>query len=181
MPKTYEITADDVQIIRRQMKETTDKKIYKRLEVVALRGEGKSNREIADITKFHAKYVSQLVSQYVNKGLIKLSTDGRKGGNHKNLSDEQELAILNSFNEEARAGKVITPGAIRKKYEEVLGREIKPTFIYAVLKRHHWRMVMPRGKHPQKASDEAIEASKKLTKFTKKTVNNIVQHISGYD
>ncbi len=31
-----------------------------------------------------------------------------------------------------------------------------------VLKRKGWRKVMPRSKHPKKASPEAIEASKKL-------------------
>jgi hypothetical protein len=32
------------------------------------------------------------------------------------------------------------------------------------LKRHGWRKVKPRPRHPGKASDEVIEASKKLTK-----------------
>jgi hypothetical protein len=31
-----------------------------------------------------------------------------------------------------------------------------------LLARHGWRKVTPRGKHPDKASDEAMEASKKL-------------------
>ena len=34
--------------------------------------------------------------------------------------------------------------------------------IYAVLHRNGWRKTMPRSRHPKKASDEAIEASKKL-------------------
>ena len=31
-----------------------------------------------------------------------------------------------------------------------------------LLERHNWRKVMPRSRHPKKASDEAIEASKKI-------------------
>ncbi|MDE7249890.1 MAG: winged helix-turn-helix domain-containing protein, partial [Lachnospiraceae bacterium] len=33
--------------------------------------------------------------------------------------------------------------------------------IYCVLKRHGWRKVMPRSRHPKKASEEVIETSKK--------------------
>jgi hypothetical protein len=79
------------------------------------------------------------------------------------MSNAQEEAILKEFNETAQLGRIITPSEIKKRYDEVLGRETKPTFIYAVLKRHGWRKVMPRSKHPNKASDEVIEASKKLT------------------
>lgn len=35
--------------------------------------------------------------------------------------------------------------------------------IYILLERHGWRLVVPGGKRPKKASDEDIEASKKLT------------------
>jgi hypothetical protein len=37
-----------------------------------------------------------------------------------------------------------------------------------LLERHDWRMVMPRGKHPKKASEAEIEASKKLKLNTRK-------------
>ncbi|WP_414153386.1 winged helix-turn-helix domain-containing protein [Peptoniphilus sp.] len=35
--------------------------------------------------------------------------------------------------------------------------------MYRVLKRHGFRKIMPRSKHPKKASKEVIETSKKLT------------------
>jgi len=163
MIKEYKITENEAREIRQRMKIVKKANIYKRMEAVALRGEGKSNTEVSEITKYHPKRVSQLVSLFVNGGLEKLASDGRKGGNHKNLSKEQEEEILDSFDENATAGKIITPAEIKMKYDVVLGRETKATFIYAVLKRHEWRMVMPRSQHPKKASDEEIESSKKLT------------------
>ena len=42
-----------------------------------------------------------------------------------------------------------------------------------VLERHGWRKVMPRSKHPQKASDEAIEASKKIKAAIEGSFNNL--------
>lgn len=41
-----------------------------------------------------------------------------------------------------------------------IGRETGNSYIYTMLKRHGWRKVMLRAKHPKKADDEAIEASK---------------------
>ena len=49
------------------------------------------------------------------------------------------------------------------EFDEKLGKDTGRVYIYMLLERHGWRKIMPRSKHPQKASDEAIEASKKLT------------------
>jgi len=51
---------------------------------------------------------------------------------------------------------------IKEAYEKVIGHRTSTSQIYCVLHRHGWRKKMPRSKHPKKASDEAINASKKL-------------------
>jgi len=49
-----------------------------------------------------------------------------------------------------------------KEYEKRIGHEIRSHGqIYKLLKRHGWRKIKPRPEHPQKASEEEIEASKK--------------------
>ena len=161
--KTYIITKEAVDEIREAMQKEKNKNLYRRMEVVALRGEGKSNAEIAEITKYNVKYISQLVSLYANKGLSALAEEGRKGGNHRNVSAEQEQAFLDGFRQNAEKGHIITPAEIKKEYDTLVGKETKDTFIYAVLKRNKWRAVMPRSQHPQKANDEEIKSSKKLT------------------
>jgi len=153
--------------LREAMKHCKEVTAYRRLEAVALRGEGKSNKEIGLLTGFHPDWVSKLVSRFYKEGIEALLEDGRQGGNHQNLTNEQEERLLKEFEETASAGQLITPADIKKR-DELLGRETKPTFIYAVLKRHGWRKVMPRSKHPKKASDEEIESSKKLTLKSRK-------------
>ena len=64
---------------------------------------------------------------------------------------------------EAEAGHIVEISKIKAAYVEKVGHSIGNGQIYCVLKRHGWRKVMPRSQHPQKASDEAIEASKKLS------------------
>jgi transposase len=164
MPRTYKITMENAAEIRVEMRKEKNKNLYRRMEAVALRGEGKGNDEIAAITKYNAKYVSQLVSLYAKKGLNALREEGRKGGNRRNLSVEQERELLEGFRKEAEKGHVITPAEIKAAYDTLAGKETKDTFIYTVLRRNKWRMVMPRSQHPKKASDEEIESSKKLTK-----------------
>ncbi len=59
--------------------------------------------------------------------------------------------------------KTVSVHDIETAYREAVGHSIGTSQIYYVLHRHGWRKVMPRSKHPKKASDEVIEASKKLT------------------
>ena len=163
MPKTYQVTEAESKELRETMKKCKKVNAYRRMEAVALRGEGKTNEQIGMLTGFHSDWVSKLVSLYCNDGLNALLQDGRCGGNHKNLTREQEEKILKEFEESASKGQLITPNDIKKRYDEAVGHETKPTFIYSVLKRHNWRKIMPRSKHPNKASDEVIATSKKLT------------------
>jgi len=163
MPKTYYVTEAESKKLRETMKDCKIVNAYRRMEAVALRGEGKTNEEIGKLTGYHSDWVSKLVSRYCNHGIDALIKDGRRGGNHRNLPTEQEEGILKEFEESASKGQLMTPKDIKKKYDEEVGRETKPTFIYSVLKRHGWRRVMPRSKHPNKASDEVIATSKKLT------------------
>ena len=94
MPRTYRITEENSKELRRAMKDKNNSRFYARLQAVALRGEGKDNAEIGPITGYHPAYVSRLVSLYCREGLSGLCKDGRKGGNHRNMTDEEEKAFL---------------------------------------------------------------------------------------
>jgi hypothetical protein len=59
---------------------------------------------------------------------------------------------------------VLDTAELERCYEKAVGHRISSGQIYRVLQRHDWRKVMPRSKHPKKASEEVIETSKKLTK-----------------
>jgi len=79
------------------------------------------------------------------------------------MSAAEEEAFLAEYKKQAEEGQIIEVGAIKAAYEAKVGHSIGGSQIYYVLARHGWRKIMPRSKHPNKASDEAIEASKKLT------------------
>ena len=155
----YKVNPEEATIIREKMKTVEKPEAYRRLMIVALRGEGKRNAEIAKIVGVHPDSVGQIVKRYVLKGIDALI----KGGNNRNMSQEEEKAFLGQFEEAARKGQVITVAEIAEAYDEYTGKKhTSKSTVYYLLHKLGWRKVIPRSKHPNKASDEAIEASKKL-------------------
>ena len=162
MPKTYRISAENAAEIEEIRKTITDKKVDRRLHAVQLRGEGMTNREIAEKLDTSDKMVSQWVSAYINNGGIKALLPKERIGMHRNLSFEEEKEFLSAYTKKAEAGQIIDLNELKAAYIEKVGHSIGGSQIYRVLERQGWRKVMPRSKHPQKANDEAIDASKKL-------------------
>ena len=162
MPKTYKISAENAAEIKEVRKTITDKKVDRRLYAVQLRGEGLTNDEIAQKLDTSDKMVSQWVSAYINNGGIAALLPKERIGMHRNLSIEEEKEFLSAYTKQAEAGQIIDLNELKAAYIEKVGHSIGGSQIYRMLERHGWRKVMPRSKHPQKTSDEAIEASKKL-------------------
>lgn len=162
MPKTHSIDPQDAEKIKQLRKQIRDKQEDKRLYAVQLRAEGTPHRDIATKLDTSRQVISNWISKYVKEGLEGLLKKGQKG-NHRNLSFEEEAQLLQSFEEEAKKGQLICIREIEEAYRDKVGHSISNAQIYRVLKRHNRRKVMPRSKHPKKASEEAIEASKKLT------------------
>ena len=164
---TYQITEEEYKEIVIREKQTRDKRISKRLRVLMLRYERKSNPEIAAKLDISTDRLSHLISEYKRVGLEEY-VRVKYTGNHRNMSYEEEQEILDRFQEAAKAGQVITVKEIKAAFDEKLGRDTGRGYIYMLLKRHRWRKLKPRSRHPKKASDEEIAASKKLKPSWKK-------------
>ncbi len=162
--KMYRISEEDSKNLRKEMKKAKNILAYRKMEAVALRGEGKKNDEIGEITGFHPDMTGRFAKEYLEGGLAGLLYDGRKGGNHRNASESEEEAFVAEFEEAARKGEVISVGEIAVAYDKRFGKEHKSkSTVYYLLHKLGFRKVMPRSKHPNSATPEAIEASKKLT------------------
>lgn len=161
MPKKYKISDEETKKIKEVRKRIKDKKVDKRLHAVQLRGEGMKNQEIAEKLDTTHRMVSSWVSAYA-KGGIEALLAKKRIGNHRNMSFEEEKEFLSKYFNQAEKGQIVEVNEIKKEYIEKVGHSISNEQIYRVLHRHNWRKVMPRSKHPKKASEEAIEASKKL-------------------
>ncbi len=162
----YRITTEQKQEIEHARKVNKNKRVENRLRVLALRAEGTELNEIAKITGYSRSYVNRLVATYCKEGIGAI-VENHYAGNRRNMSLEEEAALLETFKQKAEQGQIIEVREIKAAYEAKVGHSIGGTQIYYVLRRHGWRKVMPRSKHPNKASEEVIEASKKLTPKSK--------------
>ncbi len=156
----FQISAEEYEAVKKAEKETGDKNISRRLRILMMRYEGHKVREIAELTGMRINSISQLCRRYREQGLEEFKRN--KCTSHwYALPVEKEREILSRFEKRAEAGQEVTVMEIKAAFDEARGKDTGRGYIYMVLKRHGWRKVMPRSKHPQAASEEACEASKK--------------------
>jgi transposase len=147
------------------IKQNKLKQVDRRLRAIKLYLEGKKQSEIAKKLDYSRAWVCTLVKEYHEKGLEEYARH-KYGGNRRNMSVEEEIEILSQFEDASNRGDLVVANTIKKKFDEKLGRDTGRGYIYMLLKRHRARKLAPRTAHPKKASDEVIEASKKLTSDT---------------
>ena len=161
MGSRYQFREEEIAAIQEARRKNKDKRAEQRLKALELRAKGGSAKAVSQATGFSAAYVSQLVKKYRDNGLEAISGN-HYGGNHRNMSREEEAAILEPFQERAARGELVEIHEIAEACQARVAHKVSNGQIYCVLERHGWRKVMPRGRHPKKASEEVIETSKKL-------------------
>lgn len=155
----------ELKMVNALIKANKLKRVDRRLQVIKLMLDGKDAVQIAEKLDYSRFWVSRLIKEYYEKGLIEYARH-KYGGNHRSLSEAEEDEILRGFDARAEAGEIVRAADIKKAFDKKIGKDTGRGYIYMLLARHNYRKVMPRPKHPKKASDEAIEASKKLTPST---------------
>ena len=158
----YEFTEEQLQELANAAKVNKRKDVDRRLRALLMRAKGNTLAEIAQVTGYSFSNITKLVRTYRADGLAAI-IENHYGGNHRNMSYEEEAALLKPFKKKAEAGQMVEISEIKAAYQEAVGHSVGTSQIYYVLHRHKWRKVMPRSRHPKKASDEVIETSKKLT------------------
>ena len=161
MGSRYQFTEEEIAAIKETRRKNKDKRAEQRLKALELRAKGESANAVSQATGFCAEYVSQLVKKYRDNGLEAIAGN-HYGGNHRNMSREEEAAILEPFKGRAEKGEMVETHEIAEAYQAHVEHKVSNGQIYCVLERHGWRKVMPRSKHPKKASEEVMETSKKL-------------------
>ena len=162
MAKKYEINKEKIEELDRARKNNRDKNVDRRLRALILHAQGYKGKKISEITGYNEKYLYELYRKYLTKGLEGI-TGNHYGGNHRNMTYEEESRFLAQFIDEADGGHITDVSAIKAAYDKRVGHETGHGQIYCVLHRHGWTKKLPRSRHPKSADPEAIEASKKLT------------------
>ena len=168
----------EIKRIEEAARKNKNKRVDKKLQVLILRYKRKSNEEISAKTGYNVRYITTLMGQYQKQGLDEYIRI-KQTSHNRNLSEEQEREVLERYEAKADAGQELTAEDIRGGLEEAIGRETTQDYVYRVLRRHGWRKVKPRPKHPKAASQEEQDSSKKLNLITTKSCKNTPAEMFG--
>ena len=147
--------------IKKAYKDSKNPKEHHRLLCLKLRVcKGYSTNKIAEIVEYKPTYVDELISKYNRNGITDIAIK-KQVGNRRNFSVEEEKEFLQTFQKQAEAGQMLVINDIQTAYEKLFGKPVPKATVYNLLHRNGWRKIMPRSKHPKKASPEAIAAYKK--------------------
>lgn len=159
--KRVEFTEAERKQIEAELGKDHPAHVYKRLMALKFKAvDGMRSDEAGKLLGMYPSSVNRIVNRYKAEGMEAIVGKRHHGG-HRYMTLEQETAFLAGFREQGEAGKVIEVTEIHLAFQEAVGHPVSRDTIYYLLKKHEWRKVMPRGQHPKKASDEAIEAYKK--------------------
>jgi hypothetical protein len=156
-----EITPEERAAVERELKETQASHVYKRLMVIKLKAQGgKGNREISEIVGMNVSSVNRILLRLKKEGIQAIVGKRHDHGN-RYMSREEEVRFLQAFRQRGDAGQIIEVADIHKAYEKTVGHAVTRSAIYYLLHKHQWRKVMPRSKHPKKASEAEIKEYQK--------------------
>lgn len=161
-----EITEEEYNAAVKAEKETKNKNVSRRLKVIILSYEGLKNSEIAEKLDYNPTYITKILKSFKIEG-IEYFTSNKQMGNNRHLSKYEEEKILNKFKEISEKGNIVSAKEIKEELDKEIGKETPSNYVYRLLKRHNWRKVMPRKRHPKSASEEEKNSSKKLKKVPK--------------
>ena len=155
-------TEEQIKKIAKELAEEKNAKVIRRLQVISWRMNGKTDAEIMEWSGFCRKSIYNFLNKYKDGGVEALRSKCA-GGNCRKLPLKEEKQIFDSLLEKAKAGSFLRGAELQKEFEAKAGVTYHQNNFYKVANRHGWRKQVPRGRHPKKADNEAIEASKKLT------------------
>lgn len=136
----FQMSAQEREKIRTAARTTKDETVRRRLNVLLMRCDGYTVREIAERTGLKTGSIFKMCQRYREEGLESFATN-KYGGNHRALSEEQERRILSRFEKAAATGQPVQAMEIKAAFDQARGRETGCGYIYMLLKRHGWRRV----------------------------------------
>lgn len=150
-----------VEALQARLKQAGTIAEFQRIQCVLMRvALGCSAGEIAQVLGWATATVHITHSRWAREGDAFFELKGKGGRFNQNLTEAEEAEVLAPFMDKATAGGVLKVAEIQTAYEARVGKAVPNSTVYRLLKRHGWRKVVPRPRHP-KADVAARGAFKK--------------------
>ncbi len=146
------ITCDEatVEALQARLKQAETIAEFQRIQCVLLRAVlDCTASEIAQVLGWATVTVHITHSRWAKEGESLFDLKGKGGRHYQNLTVAEEAEVLAPFLGQATAGNVLKVAEIQMAYEARVGKEVPNSTIYRMLKRHGWRKVTPRPRHPK--------------------------------
>jgi transposase len=117
--------------------------------------------EIARHTGVSATTVHRVIATYNRLGPAAINQSEKGGRHHEYLTLQQEQALLQPFFVRAERGEIATVQEIQQAYEAQVKHAVHLSSIYRLLRRHGWRKLVPRPRHPKANPEEQAAFQKK--------------------
>jgi len=150
-----------IEELKELYRKAKDPVLMRRLLVIRLAAEGRSSREIGEVTDYGRDWIFKLVKRFNDDGIDGL-VDGRhdNGGHGRVLNDQQLEALRVLLESPPPDGGLWTSPKVAKWMTEQVGRPVDFKLAWDYLKRLDFSLQRPRPSHVQ-ADKEAQEAFKK--------------------
>jgi len=133
------------------IKQETDATSLKRIQCIYLRAKfNYSAVTISEIVGFHKQTVLNLHSRYLKDGESALELKSKGGRMRENMSIEDEVKFLKSFEQNGDDGQILEISGIREALEKKINKKVAKSSVYELLHRHGWRKIAPRAYHPKR-------------------------------
>ena len=134
---------------------------FKHFLCVWLRAEsGMPTTEIARAVGLHEVSVRIIQRDFIARGKVAFRSSDRGGRRRQLMTFVEEAEFLKGFIEAASDASLLVVNEVKAALEAKLGQRVHKTTVYRILKRHDWRKIMPRPRHPEQ-DKEAVEAFKR--------------------
>jgi len=155
-------TEEVLEALLREQKKVKNIKEWRQMEAIWLREKlHMSGPQVAEILRYRLQTVHLLWHQWLDRG-ITIFTEKRPPGGRNNayLTLEEERTFLRPFAKRAPSGGIVETARIKEAFEAHVGERVPKSTIYRLLRRHGWRKITPRKKHPKSDPEKQEEIKK---------------------
>lgn len=124
-----------------------------RVTCIRLPALDRSGPDVAEVIGRSVNTVYRHKRRFLEEGESSLTTEGWGGRRNAVLTEAEEAELAAEFEGAARDGGPVTANAVVAAVVERTGRRVDPTTVYRMLRRHGWRKVVPRPRHPDADPD----------------------------
>ena len=145
---TKEISPGEIKNKMQASKSLAD---YKRWQIIFLVSSYTVDADfVSDITGYSKASIYSVVQQFNKHDKSDVTTQKRGGRRRFFLTLEQEKIFMNSLEERALEGKILSYLDIKKLIEKEVNRTVSDDYVWDLFKRNGWTKHSPRPHHPKR-------------------------------